>query len=351
MQLTAITRFATQFRKKKKTPSPSRLLPVRKPRASRCFHSQGQKKQLEFSNFTICVLLPRHRAPRTSPHFHSQCQSLREHGDAWVVSLDRGHLSRIPPTTSDTRPLTTRTEKALTLVVEGWMWWTQILLARDERNYHHSSMSVHVLRHASDEEGEQQHDRQPPELDADPPRQRRTRWLEGPASVRKGTFCATNITASHELQRTQTNDRRGRCMHEGRDQKTLSANTAFEKYDGLPVLGLVPTSSWVGRPPVFGMVARPVRLSLPGVGMLRCNVTQATVVLPQASKDTYDQKHLWLDSDTLNTTAFRHTLGTGHHGLKSLCWEKRHAQRGGDIAISPRPRRGQGRLNSPRRPG
>ena len=48
------------------------------------------------------------------------------------------------------------------------------------RKYHHSPMSVHA--HANGKEREQQHDRQPPGLDADPPRQRRT--LDGWSGLR-----------------------------------------------------------------------------------------------------------------------------------------------------------------------
>ena len=68
-------------------------------------------------------------------------------------------------------------------------------------NYHHSPTSVHEPENAIDEEGEH--------------------------TSTKERYC-----------------------------ENLSANTRLKEYGGLPVLGLVLASSWVGRRPVFGIVAR-----------------------------------------------------------------------------------------------
>ena len=93
-----------------------------------------------------------HRAPRTSPYFHSrvrvQKNTAHMAADASLSKSTQGTFSRIPPATSDTRP--PGQKRPLTPVVDRWMQWT---------------------------------------------RQRRTRWLAGPATVRKGPFCATVITA------------------------------------------------------------------------------------------------------------------------------------------------------------
>ena len=81
----------------------------------------------------------------------------------------------------------------------------------------------------------------------------------------------------------------------GRDWENLSANTGLKENGGLPVLGLLPASSEVGRLPVSRMVARPflgwqpcgwvpVRLHS-GVSILQCSVAWATVVRPQQVKN------------------------------------------------------------------
>ena len=79
-------------------------------------------------------------------------------------------------------------------------------------------------------------------MDANPPRQRRTRRLVGPASVRKGSFLATIITAPSTS--THPNTRSTRKVNTATNYR----RTLGKKYGGLPVLGLVPASSWVGRP-------------------------------------------------------------------------------------------------------
>ena len=68
--------------------------------------------------------------------------------------LDRKHLSRKPPVTSDTRPSTTRREKILTPVVEG----LDAVDANPPRNCHYGPTSVHVPEHTNDEEGEHKHE-------------------------------------------------------------------------------------------------------------------------------------------------------------------------------------------------
>ena len=53
-------------------------------------------------------------------------------------------------------------------------------------DYHHSLMSVCEHKQTSGEVGKQKHEVEQPGVDADPPRQRRTRWLVGSAHVTKG---------------------------------------------------------------------------------------------------------------------------------------------------------------------
>ena len=60
------------------------------------------------------------------------------------------------------------------------------------RNCNDGHKSAQELKQAIDEVGDQKHERQSPGLDADPPRQRQTRWLVGSASVTKGSFYSAN---------------------------------------------------------------------------------------------------------------------------------------------------------------
>ena len=139
-------------------------------------------------------------------------------------------------------------------------------------------------------EGEQEHNRQPPALDADPPRQRRTRWLVGSASVRKGSFCPAVNTASRSstypnpraTRKKNTNTKVGELVGEcGLERKRRPSsrrvgarqNWGWSRRQFLgwfPVLP--PASSWVGHPAWL-----PKRLSSLGVGMLQYRVAQATV--------------------------------------------------------------------------
>ena len=99
---------------------------------------------------------------------------------------------------------------------------------------HHSLMSVSELKQTIGEVGEQKHEVGQPGLDEDPARQRRTRWLARSSSVAKSSFCGTIITSTSTKRA-----RLGGLVGERRVQTT-----------GLPA------SCWVGRPPVFGVVAR-----------------------------------------------------------------------------------------------
>ena len=97
----------------------------------------------------------------------------------------------------------------------------------------------------------------PETVDASPPRQRRTRWLAGLASVSKVTQ-----TLRKKSSRTESaGQRRTNCVRD-LGQVTIECNAQkgeplkVKRYCGLPVLGLVPASPRVGRPPVLGLVAR-----------------------------------------------------------------------------------------------
>ena len=149
------------------------------------------------------------RALRRSPHCHSQCRSPREHGDRTYPSTE-GTFSRRPPATSDTRPPITRTDESSTLVVAGWV-----------------------------------HGRTPP-------RQRRTRWLVGPASERK----ALSAQPSSRPPWASTNpiraiDEEGEHQPEGRDGENLPTNT------GLKNTAACQSSGWCT--PVLGLAALRVR--------------------------------------------------------------------------------------------
>ena len=86
-------------------------------------------------------------------------------------------------------------------------------------------------------------------LDANPPRQRRTRWLVLPASESKGSFCATIITAPWAS--TNPNARSMRKVNTSpkeRDGENLPTNTGFKNTADCQSLGWSPASSWVGGP-------------------------------------------------------------------------------------------------------
>ena len=137
-------------------------------------------------------------------------------------------------------------------------------------NCDHGRLSVHGLRHAIGEEGEQEHDRQPPGSGQTAPRKKRTRRLVGSASVRRGIFCVTTQLSSRppERQRTQTRKRQGRRTpaRRGATGRACRRARGLKEYGGLQVVGLVPASSWVGRQPVLGMVARKFLAWLPCLG-------------------------------------------------------------------------------------
>ena len=179
------------------------------------------------------------------------------------------------------------------------------------RNKKHRHMSVHGLRSAIGEEGEQEDDCETPgfvgwtglhlqgragtsRIGRRPPRQRRTRWLVGSASVRKGSFHPAVTAASRAPTSPNTRaTRKKNISTRERNQENWVANTGFKEDCGLPVVGLVPVRTWDGRPPVF-WDGRPDALSLAalrgvlvrllsGVGILRCCVAQATVVYVAAA--------------------------------------------------------------------
>ena len=140
-------------------------------------------------------------------------------------------------------------------------------------------------------------------LDADPPRQRRTRCLAGSEATRKGLSAPENIKSPRVSTNPNTRATRKKSTStKERDWEGLLANAGIKEYGGLPVVLLVPASSWVGRPPVLGMVPAslwlghlrnvPVRL-FSRVGILRCRVAHSTVVcVATATRQNDNKRHV-----------------------------------------------------------
>ena len=84
----------------------------------------------------------------------------------------------------------------------------------------------------------------------DPRRQKRTRWLAGPASVMKDSGAMRKENHSHKPAGQRRTTDLGQATLEGNAQ--TEEPLKVKKYSGAcPVLGLVPAVPWDGRPPVL----------------------------------------------------------------------------------------------------